>query len=233
MYLEFREVLEDFVSLIYPKFCNACQNSLVKGEEIICTHCLLDLPRTNYHFNTDNPLMTRFRGRLELAHALAYLKFKKKSKVQHLLHALKYYGCTEIGYKLGLMYGEELKRTGISLQYDLITSVPLHASRLRQRGYNQSDEWARGISETTKIPFRNDLLVRKLKTKTQTKRSKLGRWENVSEVFELKAKGSIEGKRILLVDDVVTTGSTIESCGMLLLEGSCKTLGIACLAVSE
>jgi len=232
MYLEFREVLEEFVSLIYPKFCNACQNSLVKGEDIICTHCLLDLPRTNYHLILENPLMMRFRGRLELTHALAYLRFKKKSKVQHLLHALKYYGCTEIGYKLGLVYGEELKRTGISSQYDLITSVPLHISRLRQRGYNQSDEWAKGISETTNIPFSADLLVRKLKTITQTKRSKLGRWENVNEIFELKTPGSIGGKRILLVDDVVTTGSTIESCAILLLE-SCKTLGISCLAVSE
>ena len=233
MYLEFREVLEDFVSLIYPKFCNACQNSLVKGEEIICTHCLLDLPRTNYHLTSNNPLMMRFRGRLDLTHALAYLKFRKKGKVQHLLHALKYYGCTEIGYKLGLVYGEELKRTEISLQYDVITAVPLHVSRLRQRGYNQSDEWARGLADSTKIPFRNDLLKRKLKTKTQTKRSKLGRWENVSEVFELKNEPSIEGKRILLVDDVVTTGSTLESCGMLLLGASCNALGIACLAVSE
>jgi ComF family protein len=175
----------------------------------------------------------RFRGRLELAHALAYLKFKKKSKVQHMLHALKYYGCREIGYKLGLVYGEELKRTGISLHYDLITSVSLHVSRLRQRGYNQSDEWARGISETAKIPLETDLLIRKFKTITQAKRSKIGRWENVSEVFELKIPGSITNKRILLVDDVVTTGSTIESCGIALIKGSSKALGVACLAVSE
>lgn len=231
--MEFREILDDFVSLIYPKFCYGCQGSLVKGEEIICTHCLLDLPRTNYHLNADNPLAIKFHGRLDLSHALAYLKFRKKSKVQNLLHALKYKGCRDVGYKLGLMYGEELKRIGISEQYDVITSVPLHINRFRQRGYNQSDEWAKGISESTKVLFKSNLLIRKTRTTTQTKRSKLGRWENVSEVFELKSQGSVVGARILLVDDVVTTGATIESCGKLLLAESCKSLGIACLAVSQ
>ena len=232
MTLGLREVLNDFLSLVYPECCISCQDHLVKGEEIICTRCILDLPKCNFIDDPNNTLALKFKGRIHLNHALAFLKFRKKSRVQRLLHALKYQGHREIGYKLGRVYGEELVKAGIGSMYDMITTVPLHDSRLKQRGYNQSDEWARGISESTGITFAPNLLARRHKTETQTKRTKMSRWENVKEIFFVQKPESILGKRVLLADDVVTTGATLESCGQTLLEGFCDQIGIVCLAAT-
>jgi len=230
MNINFLEALDDFISLVYPKTCLSCGKALVKGEDIICTRCIIDLPRTNFHIDQENPLALRLRGRLELMHALAFLKFRKKGKVQRLLHALKYKGHREIGVKLGKVYGEELRLAGIASAYDVIVSVPLHISRMRQRGYNQSDEWARGLSESAKITFEMNVLARSLKTETQTRKTKLNRWENVKEIFYVKEPELISGKRVLLVDDVVTTGATLESCSNALIAGNCSSIGIACMA---
>lgn len=227
-----REVFKDFLSLVYPEFCISCLDHLVKGEDIICTRCILELPKCNFIDDPENTLALKFKGRVNLEHALAFLKFRKKSRVQRLLHALKYKGCREIGYKLGRVYGEELAEAGIGSVYDLITTVPLHPSRLQQRGYNQSDEWAKGISESTRITFIPNLLARRLKTETQTKRTKMSRWENVKEVFFIRETEPIAGKRILLADDVVTTGATLESCGQALLQGGCHGVGIVCIAAT-
>lgn len=227
-----REVFNDFLSLVYPEFCISCQDHLVKGEEIICTRCILELPKCNFIDDPVNTLALKFKGRVHLDHAFAFLKFRKKNRVQRLLHALKYKGCREIGYKLGRVYGEELAGAGIGSVYDMITTVPLHPSRLQQRGYNQSDEWAKGISESTQIKFIPNLLARRLKTETQTKRTKMSRWENVREVFFVRDTELIAGKRILLADDVVTTGATLESCGHALLNGGCDRVGIVCIAAT-
>ncbi len=225
--------MEDFVTLVYPKICLSCRDSLVKGEDVICTKCILDLPLTNFHKDPENPLAIRFKGRLQLIHALAFLWFRKKGKVQSLLHSLKYKGNKEVGLKLGKVYGHELYQSGLVSQYDIIVSVPLHNSRLRQRGYNQSDEWARGLSYSTKINFELDVLARGYKTETQTRKTKLSRWENVKEIFYVKAPQLVAGKTVLLVDDVVTTGATLESCCNTLFESGCKGVGIACIAFAE
>jgi ComF family protein len=150
--------------------------------------------------------------------------------VQRLLHALKYQGHREIGQMLGRVYGNELKEAGIASQYEVITSVPLHPSRLQQRGYNQSDEWAKGLSDSTGIEFIPGLLARRSKTETQTKRTKLGRWNNVKEIFHAVEDQRYLGKNVLLVDDVVTTGATLESCSEALYKGGCGKVGIACIA---
>jgi ComF family protein len=230
MSINIQEILDDFVSLIYPKCCLSCQISLVKGEEVICTKCILELPRCACHHDADNPLALKFKGRVPLSHALAFLRFRKKSKVQRLLHALKYQGHPEIGEMLGRVYGNELKEAGIATHYDVITSVPLHASRLQQRGYNQSDEWGKGISYSTGIPFIPGVLARRSKTETQTKRTKLGRWDNVKDIFYTAQDQRCLGKKVLLVDDVVTTGATLESCSDALYRGGCEKVGIACIA---
>lgn len=225
-------ILNDFVSLIYPTFCEACDRSLIKGEEIICTNCIADLPRLNYHLKRDNPLYTKFRGRIPIEFASAFLLFRKKGAVQHLMHAFKYRDRPDIGVKLGKVYGNELSRSKTIADIDLIVPVPLHKARKRQRGYNQSERWAAGLGEVLSVPVETNI-QRVLKTETQTKRTKLKRWENVQESFQVKFPERVGGKNILLVDDIVTTGATLEACGRTLTESGVKSLSIVCIAAAQ
>lgn len=227
-----REILEDFISLIYPNYCLACSGSLVKGEDSVCSHCLLDLPKTNFHKQPNNDLYERLSLRFPLQHAFAYYYFKKGSKVQELLHQLKYKHHPEIGQKIGRVLGQELVLTQFENAFDLIVPVPLHPSRKRSRGYNQSEEFAKGLSEVLRIGYTDNFIKRSVQTQTQTRKSKLNRWRNVSEVFEMKNEEEVKGKRILLVDDVVTTGATLEACARSLLQAGCSEISIACIAVA-
>lgn len=227
------EISDDFISLIYPRFCEGCLGPLVKGEDILCTDCLSDLPRTNMHLVADNPLALKFRGRIPVLGAAAFLRFRKRGKVQRMLHSLKYRNRPEVGFKLGCAYGNDIADAQFVNPFDLILSVPLHPSRLRSRGYNQSDQWARGLSETTGVPFDAEVLSRVRNTRTQTTRSKLSRWENVREVFAVTKPDKVAGKKILLVDDVVTTGATLESCGRVLLDAGSCGLGVVAIAMAQ
>ena len=227
------EISSDFISLIYPHFCEGCLGPLVKGEDILCTECLSDLPRTNMHLDVNNPLALKVQGRLPVMAAAAFLRFRKRGKVQRMLHSLKYKNRRELGFKLGYVYGADIADTGFVSSFDLILSVPLHPSRLRSRGYNQSDEWARGLSATVGIPCVGGVLKRLRNTRTQTTRSRLSRWENVRDVFAVTNEGMVAGKKILLVDDVVTTGATLEACGRALLEAGCSGLGVLCIAMAQ
>lgn len=233
MQLRVREILEDFVALMYPHYCEACDVELVKGEEILCSGCILDLPRTNYHSEKFNPLYRRLHGRIRIEQAMAFFVFRKSGKVQKLLHALKYRNRPDIGRCLGLVYGEEIRRSDSYQPFDMIIPVPLHKSRKSLRGYNQSEEFANGLSVGLASPIASGLLKRVIKTQTQTKRTRLNRWENVREVFEVTEPAKVYGKQILLVDDIITTGATAEACGQQLLEAGCRSLSIACLAVTK
>ncbi len=224
------EIFKDFTSLFFPNYCLACNNTLVKGEEIVCTMCIAEMPQNNHHLDHENSLHARLVFRIPVIYAMAFLKFAKNSRVQHLLHALKYKNHPEIGVFLGKVYGSKLIDAGFSSEFDLILPIPLHASRRRKRGYNQSEKFAEGLSKKLDIPFSDTLLERTINTQTQTKKSRLNRWENVSDVFLLKDSSVIKGKHILLVDDVITTGATIEACGQTLLNNGCSKLSIACLA---
>lgn len=221
-------VLGDFVSLFYPRCCQGCQEVLVKGEEVICTACIRDLPRTNFHRDPQNELFLRIYGRIPVSHAVAFLRFGKSTMVQKLLHALKYRKRPDIGFVLGQVYGQELLAAGFN--YDLIVPVPLHRAKLRSRGYNQSAHFAQGLAASMKIPALEDALVRVSKTTTQTRRTKLDRWNNVKSAFQVQA--AVPGTRILLVDDVVTTGATLEACTHTLLIAGAAKVGIACIAVA-
>src|SRR5688572_24590769 len=178
----FPELLRDFVSLVYPNYCLACEDALVKGERLICTGCILQMPQTNYHLDDFNPLKTRLSTRIEIRYAMALFKFSKSGRVQSVLHALKYKNQPELGVLLGALYGDRLA-AHYANAFDLIIPVPLHQSRKRKRGYNQSATFAEGLSQTLKIPFSDALLIRNIKTETQTRKTKLNRWQNVSEVF--------------------------------------------------
>jgi len=162
---------------------------------------------------------------------MALFKFSKSGRVQHLLHQLKYRNHPEIGVTLGRVYGEKMKNESeLPTNVDLIIPIPLHPARKRKRGYNQSAKFAEGLSETLEIPFTDELLERRIKTETQTRKSRLNRWENISGVFGLKNPALLEGKKILLVDDVITTGSTLEACSQVLIDQGCPQLSIACIA---
>jgi ComF family protein len=228
-----RDIVTDFLALFFPKYCRGCDDVLVKGEDLICTKCLLELPRSNYHLEQENPFYNKFRGRLPVANVMTLFKFVKQSRVQHLLHALKYKNQPELGVSLGRMYGQDLASANFREKFDLIVPIPLHNSRRRKRGYNQSEEFGKGLSEVLGIPCSDKFVMRVLKTETQTRRSRLSRWKNVKEVFEVVAPDQIQNKRILLVDDVVTTGATLEACGQVLVNAGCSELSIACIASTQ
>lgn len=194
---------------------------------------MLDLPKSNYHREKENPFFHKFSGRIPVKFVMTLFKFVKSGKVQHLLHALKYKNQPEIGVQLGRVYGADLVLDEYKDQFDIIVPVPLHPSKRRKRGYNQSEEFGKGLSEVLEIPCTEKFLKRVKATTTQTKKSKLNRWENVSEVFEVEQKEELKGKRILLVDDVVTTGATLEACGQKLLEAGCSDVSIACIAATQ
>jgi len=223
----------DFVTLFYPNHCLGCSNSLFKGEEILCTRCILELPKTGYHEQIENTIKSRLIGRLPITYAMAFLKFRKTGVVQHLLHQLKYNNHPEVGVRLGKLYGKDLIEAGFVSRFDLIIPVPLHTSRKRRRGYNQSEKFAEGLSHMLQLPCDESIVKRTVKTTTQTRKTKIERWENVKDVFQVKQPEKIIGKRILLVDDVITTGATLEACGQQLLNSGCTELSIACIAEAQ
>lgn len=226
-------LIGDFVSLFFPRYCLACSGPLLKGEDTVCTGCISNLPKTNYHQQEENPIKDRLIGRLPVKHGWAFLKFRKHGTVQHLLHQLKYANHPEVGVKLGLVYGKELADAGFQSEFDLIVPVPLHISRKRQRGYNQSSKFAEGLGMAMHIAWDESISIRSKTTTTQTRKSKAERWENVKDVFAIDHGVTLHDKRVLLVDDVITTGATLESCGQHLLDHGCRSLSIACIAEAQ
>jgi ComF family protein len=211
------EVLENFFSLFFPRYCLGCGEPLTKGEEMLCTFCLFHLPRTYFHQDPGNPAARVFWGRVHLEMASSFVFFHKGGNVQELLHQLKYQGKKEIGLFLGRQYAFELGDATNYRDVDAIIPVPLHPKKLRKRGYNQSQYFAEGLSEEWKIPVERDCLFRRTYSSTQTRKSRYERWENVEDIFGISNPETISGKHILLVDDVITTGATLEACASVLL----------------
>lgn len=209
-------MLHDFLALIYPRNCVACGNSLFKHEDQVCNYCYSHLPKTNFHKLEKNPIEDLFYGRVDLVFATSYYLFHKKGNVQKLLHAIKYKGNKQLATLLGNWFGKYLSEEEKLKSADYILPVPLHFKRLKQRGYNQSEEFARGLSEKLNIETNTTLLIRKEFTSTQTKKNKYERWENVEDVFEITDIDALKNKHIILVDDVITTGATIEACCAIL-----------------
>ena len=209
---------DDFISLLFPRLCYGCGDHLLRNENLICTGCYVVIPRSNYHLDINNPVAQLFWGRCLVEKAAAFSFYSKGSRIRNLIHNLKYKGIKEIGFELGRMYAFSLKSSGFTSGIDLIIPVPLHPSKRRVRGFNQSDLISSGIAEVTGLPVFTDLLVRSTVSATQTRRSRYERWTNVEGIFNLKEPETVKGKHIMLVDDVITTGSTIESCANELLK---------------
>jgi len=226
-------MIQDFVALIYPDLCISCENTLNKGEKYICISCLLELPETNYHKEKENPIAKKFYGKVLIQNAMAFYRFKKGSRLQTIMHQLKYKEAQEIGEILGKKYGLKLKKDGFSEAFDLIIPVPLHKNKLLKRGFNQAAVISKGLSEGLGIPYSDEILVRSIYTDSQTKKNRMERWKNVDNIFIVPNLDDIKDKRIVIVDDVITTGSTIEACADALLKNGASEVSIACLAVAE
>ena len=221
---------DDFISLLFPRLCYACGNHLLRNENLICTECYVVIPRTNYHCVEDNPVAQLFWGRCLIEKAAAFSYYNKGSRIRNLIHNLKYKGIREIGYELGKIYGVSLKASGFTNDIDLIIPVPLHPVRKRIRGFNQSESISIGIADAACLPVDIKSLVRTMVSATQTKRSRYERWTNVEGIFKVIDPQTILGKHVLLVDDVITTGSTIESCTNELLKFEGVKVSVVALA---
>jgi len=228
-----RTYLSDFVSLIFPQLCPACDASLVTGEDILCTDCRYNLPLTHFHQQPDNIVAQQFWGKLNIEAGYALYYFNKGGKVQNLVHQLKYKGMHRIGNVLGEIAGKQLKLNSTFGTVDYVIPVPLHKKRLKERGYNQSEHFAIGIAGAMGCDCEINNLVRTVATKTQTHKSRFARFENMKDVFDIASPERLAGKHVLLVDDIVTTGSTLEACGMELLKVPGLKLSIATIAYAE
>lgn len=207
-----KDLLNDFLNLFFPRLCLICQNPLVKGEKHICLHCFLDLPYTYFTEIKNNPVCELFTNRIPFTAATALLRFQQKGHTQKLIHSLKYQGNKTLGYELGRLAATNYKETGLFDTVDLLLPVPLHPKRLRQRGYNQSEWIAKGIQSVTGIPIDTTSLSRIKKTESQTRKQIYERQKNVQNIFRLNDSENLQGKHILLIDDVITTGSTLSAC---------------------
>jgi ComF family protein len=223
-------LLSDLLWLVYPNICASCNRSLNAGEICICTWCRLHLPKTDYHKEKDNPVVKQFWGKTQLEAAAAAYHFGKGEKVQQLIHNLKYKGRKDIGVFLGTLYGESLKNVEPFSIAEIIIPVPLHIKKLRKRGYNQSECFAEGLSKAMNIPFESKAVERVIDTDSQTRKHRYQRFENVNRVFEVKQPKAIQGKHVLLVDDVITTGSTLSACAESLLQVPGTKVSIATIA---
>jgi ComF family protein len=228
----FTESLRDFVSLIYPDVCICCGEGLGVGEEHICMLCLFGLPKTNFHLFNDNILKKMFSGRVPVDAACAMYYYRKGETLQTIVHEMKYKGRKEIGTALGRQYGYELAKVKDYANSDYIIPVPLHSKKLKKRGYNQSEFFAKGLSEILAIPV-NLSLYRKIFTETQTHKTRYKRWENVNSVFEINNSDELRDKQVILVDDIITTGATIEGCANALLNAGVREINICAIGFAK
>lgn len=223
-------MISDVLSLLLPRCCPACGRVLKDWEECLCFNCLGQLPVTRFQEERDNAMAEMFWGRVNLSQAIAWFYFRKGSAYQDVLHKLKYNDRPDIGFSLGRQYGYELNKSDGFIRPDLLVPVPLNSKKLRKRGYNQSDAIAKGLSAGLNISVAENVLIRPVATATQTRKSRYDRYLNVSGKFKVCNPELIKNRHILLIDDVITTGATLEACAGELLAVPGVRVGVAALA---
>lgn len=222
-----QQYIKDFIALFFPQACAGCDAPLVHSEYLICTDCWYHMPYTQGHKDAQNVSARQLWGRVQLEAVASYVYFVDSSRVKQLLHQLKYRNRPEIGELIGTRYGLALKTSSPFDKADIIVPVPLHPVKLRKRGYNQSAFFAKGLSSSMCRPIVEHCLVRRHATKSQTQKNRYERYENMRETFAVGDPDAVAGKHVLLVDDVLTTGATMEACaGVLLKAGAAKVSAV-------
>ncbi|WP_299553553.1 phosphoribosyltransferase family protein [Seonamhaeicola sp.] len=224
-------MLKSLVNLFFPKVCYACLNVLQDNADTICIDCRHDLPVTNFHFDDDDSIKQVLYGRADIENGTALFRFEKQGIVQRLIHGLKYKGYENIGYTLGNWLGGELKEIERYQTIDAVIPVPLHKKKLRKRGYNQVAKFGQQIASNLGTDYVDDVLVKITNTRSQTKKGRFSRWKNSDELFSLSNMASIKNKHILLVDDIITTGATLEACTSVLKQVPNVKISIATMAI--
>jgi len=226
-------ILNNIISVFIPAVCAGCKHKLSIHNQVLCVTCRHELPITNYHLEAENAVKRLFSGRASITNANSFVLFHKKGIVQQIIHELKYKGQQQIGTFFGNWYGSILKQNGVFEHVDVVIPVPLHKKRLRQRGYNQVTTFSKALASTLSLKFDETSFARVKNTSRQVFKSRSDRWQRLQNAFEVIDKNQLEGKHILLVDDVITTGATLEACANILLKIPGTTISIVTLAVTE
>lgn len=223
-------LLDFFTALVFPHTCAGCGSNQLLNKNGICTACLWSLPLTGFLQIPDNDTDQIFKGRIRVEYSAAATYFLPQSTVQLILHALKYSYRKELGLQLGKWMGSQLADCTWANEIDCILPMPLHPLREAVRGYNQADLLSEGIHRQTGLPVEFNLLQRNTPTRSQTTQHRTERWQNMKDVFQVRQASKLENKHLLLIDDVVTTGATLEAMGQKILAIPGTRLSIYCFA---
>ena len=226
--ISIKEIKDSFLHVLFPHVCSGCGNDILGKESVLCLRCIDAMPETNFELHPNNPVEKKFWGRLHLQHATAQYYFTRESLMQRLMHQFKYKGNKELGFQLGKIMGESLKKS-TRFDIDALIPLPLFPVKEKKRGYNQATVICEGIAESMQVPIFKDVIIRPQHTDTQTKKGRIERWLNMEGKFVLTKPEAIINKNVLLIDDVVTTGATLEACGIELLKAENVKLSIAAL----
>jgi ComF family protein len=230
--IHLKEIKDSFLHLLFPHLCAGCGSDILNEESVLCMRCIDAMPETNFEIHPNNPIEKTFWGRLPLVGATAQFYFTKESLIQHLMHQFKYKRNKVLGLQLGSIMGEQIKRSG-RFEADALVPLPLFPAKEKRRGYNQATLLCEGMANAMNIPVLDKVVIRPQHTETQTKRGRIERWKNMEGKFFLPNKAAIRNKHLLLVDDVITTGATLEACGNELLKAEGVRLSVATLCVAS
>ena len=230
--IRIKEIKDAFLHLLFPHVCSGCGSDILNEETVLCMRCIDGMPETNFELHADNPVEKIFWGRLQLVSATAQFYFTKESLMQHLMHQFKYKRNKELGLQLGRIMGKQIKESG-RFEVNALVPLPLFPAKEKRRGYNQATVLCDGMAEIMGIPVLDKVVIRSRHTETQTKKGRIERWENMEGKFILSDPDKISNKHLLLVDDVVTTGATFESCGNELLKAANVRLSLASICMAS
>jgi len=231
--IRFKEIKESLLQVVFPHICDGCGSDLLNIESRLCIRCVASLPETNFEQHAGNPVEKTFWGRMPLVNAAAHFYFTKESLMQHLMHQFKYKRNKDLGMQLGRMMGNAIKSSNRFNSINALVPLPLFLSKEKKRGYNQATVLCEGMAEILSLPVFNNVITRPQHTETQTKKGRIERWKNIEGKFQLIDGETIQNKHLLLVDDVVTTGATLEACGNELLTAENVKLSVATLCVAS
>jgi len=230
--MKIKNLLANFVSLLYPKLCVVCGEPLVENEKFFCFACYLRLPRTNYHLMHENQAIERLAGKISLEKASSYFYYNKGGIAQKLIAEIKYRGNQQLGEWMGSHLAKDMISSGFFQGIDYMVPVPLHRSKEKKRGFNQAEKIAAGISQVTKIPIETANVFRAKANTTQTRKGLFDRWKNTLNLFQLNNPALFKEKHVLIIDDVLTTGSTVESVAQSLLKSPGIKISLLTLAIT-